>query len=546
MTAEIGRKASGKGGAVAAGKPVSVEAGIRLLEQNGNACDAAVATLLVLSVTDYGLFAIGGEVPLLIYDAKSKEVKVLCGLGSAPLDSKAIKWYYDHGIPSRGSMKAAPTPGMIHLCFTALSLYGTKSFEDTVQPTLEILDAGKKTWYKPLAVTLRKLVETERKTKGSRKIKLAAARDRFYKGDIADELEAWYIASGSFLRKRDLAEHTTRVETPVSIKYRGYTVYKCPTWTQGPYLCQSLRILEGYDLKQMGHLQADYVHVVTEALKLGFADRDKYYGDPLFVDVPLKQLLSDSYTLERRSLIDLKRASLTRRPGKPDESLPKKSDRNPSDQLKKSKSKIPVRDTTTCLVADRWGNVVAATPSCNVLRNQPGPSGITQGNRLRSLNTNRTHPNRIEAGKRPRITLTPTIVTKNGKPVLAISVAGGDLQDQTTLNLFLNHVEFGMLPDKAVTAPRFQTMHHQNSFDPNSDRRRAFGKVGGLQVHSGVSKKVRDELKRRGHKLSTTPRGIAHPVMIYIDPNSGEIHAAGDPTPIGIANDKGRHVGAIK
>ena len=521
----IGWQASGKGGAVAAGRSGAVAAGVGLLSDGGNAADAAAATLLALSVTDYGSFAIGGEVPLLIYDAERQEVKVLSGVGRAPSDQKAIDWFYANGIPSRGSMKAAPVPGAVDLCVTALRLYGTKSFEEVVKPTLALLDAGELDWHPRLAVTLRKLVEAERNTAGSREQRLIAVRDRFYRGDVADELEAWYVRTGAFLRKRDLAAHKTLVENPVSVSYRGYTVYKCGPWTQGPVLCQTLRLLEGFDLGSMGHLSADYIHVVTEALKLGFADRDEYYGDPLFVDVPLEALLSDRYTAVRRPLVDTARASLERRPGDPYAMRPIKGREGAGG----SSTGIPIQDTTTCVVADRWGNVVAATPSANLLSNRPGPSGVNQGNRLRSLNTTPGHPNRVEPAKRPRVTLTPTLVTKGGKPVLAISVAGGDLQDQTTLNVLLSHVEFGMLPTEAVTAPRFSTGHHQNSFDPNPDRQAAFVGAGVLRVNEGVSEEVRNELAGRGHEFTTTTRPIGHPVMIYIDQQTGVIHAAGDP-----------------
>ena len=288
-------KASGRHGAVAAGGVNSVAAGIQILNENGNAADAAVATLLALAVTDYGLFAIGGEVPLIIYDADKQEVKVLCGAGGAPLDGSAIDWFYQNGIPAKGSMKSAPVPGAVDLCVTALRLYGTMSFEQVARPMLALLDAGDEEWHRDLLHTMHKLIASERDTNGSRDEKLQAVRDRFYTGDIADELEAWYIESGALLRKRDLAAHVTRVEDPVSVTYRGYTVYKCGPWTQGPYLCQTLRLLDGFDLKQMGHLSPDYVHVVIESLKLAMADRDEYYGDPRFVDVPLAQLVSDAY-----------------------------------------------------------------------------------------------------------------------------------------------------------------------------------------------------------------------------------------------------------
>jgi gamma-glutamyltranspeptidase/glutathione hydrolase len=518
--AEIGWHASGAGGAIAAGGSAAVAAGISILETGGNAADAAVATLLALSITDHGYFAIGAEIPFIIYDAKKEEVKVLSGLGGAPLDPKAMQWYYENDIPGSGGMKAAPVPGAVSLCMTALKLYGTITFEKAVTPSLALLDADEEDWHDELAATFRKLVETERNTPGTREEKLQAARDRFYKGDIADALEAFYIKNGGFLRKADLAAHVTRVEDPVTVQYRGYTVCKCGPWTQGPYLCQTLRLLEGFDLNKMGHLSADYIHVLAEALKLGFADRDKYYGDPLFVDVPMKALLSDEYTLLRRPLIDMAKASGEVRPGDP---VNMKAVNGPGSY------RPGPGGTTTCVVADRWGNVVAATPSGNPPYADCHELGISHGNRLRSLNTTEGHPNRIEPGKRPRITLTPTIVLKDGKAVIAISVAGGDLQDQTTLNCLLNHIEFGMMPKDAVTAPRFATGHHENSFDPNPDRVATLKGFGNFEVDERVSKEVRAELAERGHTVEATSDPIAYPVMIVVDPDTGMIHAAGDP-----------------
>lgn len=522
---EISWKASGTGGAIAAGGSGAVHSGMRLLRNGGNAADAAAATLLALAITDYGFFAIGGEVPLLIFDARTEKVTVLSGLGRAPRSPEAIAWFYKNGIPANGSMKSAPVPGAIDLCVTLLRLFGTKSFEEVVSPTLELLDNGNQDWHPRLAITLRKLIEAERQQPGTREEKLTAARDRFYIGDVGDELVAWYKQTGSFLRKKDLAAHRTSVEQPVSTQYRGYTVYKCGPWTQGPVLCQTLRLLEGFDLQGMKPFSADYIHVITESLKLALADRDEYYGDPAFVQVPLDALLSDSYTRLRRKLIDPADASFERRPGDPSTFQALKTSRVHQD----STARIKVQDTTTCVVADRWGNVVAATPSCNLVGNTPGPSGVTQGNRLRSLNTTQGHPNRIQPGKRPRITLTPTLVTKNNKPVVAISVAGGDLQDQTTLNVLLNHIEFGMLPKDAVTTSRFYTSHHQNSFDPNPNRNEAFVKAGSLHINSDISTDTQSALIDRGHLLQTTSRPIAHPVMIYIDHEKGLIHAAGDP-----------------
>jgi gamma-glutamyltranspeptidase/glutathione hydrolase len=526
--AEQQHTAAGSQGLVVSGRTAATDAGIRMLEQGGNAADAGAATLLALSVTQVGAFCIGGEVPVLIYDAAKKDVKVLSGQGAAPLDPKAIDWYMTNGIPG-SDVRSAAVPAALDAIVTLLRLYGTKSFEEAVQPTLAILDAGGPTWYidtsdgrrietgrnwqAELAVTFRKLIEAERKAVGSRNDRLQAVADRFYRRDIADAVERWYIAQGGFLRKADLAAHRTRVEDPVHAAYRGYTVYKCGPWTQGPYLLETLRLLEGFDIKAMGFLSADYIHVVIEAMKLGLADRDEYYGDPLFVDVPMKALLSDEYTRIRRPLIDMSKASLEVRPGDPD-------------HMRALKTPAPAAPsqggTTTMCVADRWGNVIAATPSgLGSTAGVAGDTGIIHGSRLVSLNTWKGHPNCIQPGKRPRVTLTPTLVLKDGKPVLAIAVAGGDLQDQAAIQLILDYVEFGMLPERAVSEPRFATAHHTGSFGQGKP------KLGSLQVNVRVDEPVRDELKKRGHVLTTTRGGVGGVNMLFLDPKSNVAFGAG-------------------
>lgn len=531
----IGWQAASKTGVIAAGEPAAVAAGLTLLDQGGNAADAAAATILALNVTDHGLCSIGGEVPVLIYDAAHHEVKSLSGQGGAPLDSQAISWYMKNGIPNH-DMKMAPVPSVVDLCITMLQRYGTKSFAEIVAPTLAILDGGQEPWHPNLAVTLRRMVEEEELTSGSREARLQAACDRFYgrnlqRNDIAEALEAFYIEQGGFLRRADLAAHKTLIEEPVSVDYRGYTVYKCGPWTQGPFLCQALRLLEGFDLQAMGHLSPDYVHVVTEAIKLAMADRDAYYGDPNFVDVPLAALFSDEYTALRRPLIDMHKASLEARPGDP----------YTMQSLKGGGTFEPgIGGTTTCVIADRWGNVVAATPSANVYHEGgSGQTGVSYGNRLRSLNTTPGHPNCIQPGKRPRITLTPTLVLREGRPVLAISVAGGDLQDQATLNLLLNFIEFGMMPADAVTAPRFATDQHQDSFDPNPIREQTLGQAGSLAISDAVALSVRDALAERGHQVVAKATPIAVPVMLYADAATGLYYAAGDPA-------TGRHAAGLE
>jgi gamma-glutamyltranspeptidase / glutathione hydrolase len=512
---DLTNEATGKGGIVAAGPAPSVKAGLQMLKMGGNAVDAAAAVIFNLAVSDYGLFCIGGEVPFMYYDAGSSKVMVFNGMGGAPRDKKAIAWYYVNGIPKTG-IRSATVPSAVSTVLTALELKGTMSFEKVIAPTLAMLDSNKKSWHRNLATTLRKLVETERITNGSREAKIRAARDRFYKGDIADELNNYYITSGGFLRKSDLEAHKTLVEDAVSINYKGLTIYKCNTWTQGPVLLQSLRLLESYNLKSMGFFSADYIHVTAEAMKLAYADRDKFYGDPEFVTVPLKQLLSDQYTKIRFPLIDLKKASHEIRPGDP---VNMKA-------LGGTGVYMPgERGTTTCVVIDRWGNVVAATPSANPEYGVCESLGIAHNTRLSTLNTQKGHPNALEPGKRPRITLTPTIVLRDDKPFLAISVAGGDMQDQVTLQLFLDNAEFGMMPKEAIASPRIYTNQIEDSFNPSPDPAVRSGKTAVLDIYK-TEQKVIDDLISRGHIINVVKGPIAHPVMIYIDQSTGISYAA--------------------
>jgi gamma-glutamyltranspeptidase / glutathione hydrolase len=520
--------AVGSQGVVVSGRPAATAAGIKILQQGGNAADAGAATLLALSVTYVGAFCVGGEVPILVYSAGQKNVKLLEGQGEAPRDPKAIAWYMEHGIPD-GDVKAAAVPGTIDAIVTLLKLYGTKSFEEVVQPTLAILDAGGPTWYidtgseqkietgvnwqADMAVTFRKLVEAEKAAKGTREQKLQAVSDRFYRGDIAEALEAWYIEKGGFLRKSDLAAHKTPVVDPLKTTYLGYTVYKAGPLTQGPYLSQTLRLLENFDLKKMGFNSADYIHTVIEAEKLALADRDEYYGDPNFVKVPMQQLLSDQYTEMRRKLIDEKTASLELRPGDPYHMKP---------------TKAPTvtgpwhGGTTVMCVTDKFGNVIAATPSgLSSTAGVAGRTGIIHGSRLSSLNTFAGTPNVIQPGKRPRITLSPTLLFRNNQPVMAISVAGGDQQDQAAIQVILNYVVFGMSPVEAFKAPRFSTEHFISSF--GQDR----ASLGSLGVPNSLPQAVQANLRARGHVVTVNHGGVGGVALIGIDPTTRQATAVG-------------------
>ena len=405
-------KAGGRHGAVVAGKAEAADAALQMLSR-GNAVDAAVSALLVLSVTDVQNFCFGGEVPIMVFDAKRNVIEVLSGQGAAPRLA-TVDYFEKHKggrIPGPGDPTTAAVPAALDACLTALDRYGTLTFTETAQPALKLLEQQRSGWKADLAGTFRRLIEAEKASGGDRRRGLRLVADRFYRGPIAHEIDMWSRQRGGLLRFTDLATHVTRVEEPVVVEYRGYTIVKCGPWTQGPFLLQTLRLLEKFDLKAMGHNRPDYVHTLVEAMKLGLADRDTYYADPLFVDVPLPALLSPEYADLRRPLIDMEKASREQRPGDPrgNRALLGKIPENY--RLPNG----PIQDTTTCLVADRDGNVVAATPSGwdGVLA---GHTGVVLGSRLRSFNTWRGHPNCIEPGKRPRITLTPTLVLRQGRP----------------------------------------------------------------------------------------------------------------------------------
>lgn len=516
-------QASGTQGAVVAGGQGAVDAGLAILKEGGNAADGAVATILALSVTDSSLFCFGGEVPIIVYDPKRGVVEVLSGQGAAPRLATREYFFGKGGIPGQGLTPAA-VPAALDVCLTVLDRYGVKTFSAVAGPTLALLDRGKAPWHADLARTLRRLIDAERGADGDRRRGLRLVADYFYRGPVALEIADWCEANGGLIRYTDLATHVTRIEDPVSVDYRGHTVCKCGAWTQGPYLLEALRLLEGFDLKSMGHNRPDAIHVTLETMKLALADRDVYFADPLFVDVPLPQLLSNEYASIRRPLVDMKRASLEQRPGDP---------RGGKPLLDATAARRglggPAHDTTTCLVADADGMVIAATPSgwSGVVA---GNSGVWLGSRLQSFNLWKDHPNCIEPGKRPRITLTPTLILKDKKPVLAVSVAGGDGQDQASLQLVLNAIDFGMSPAEAVTAMRFGTDHFVGSF------RQAPPQLGSLMVYEGTPQSTIDELSSRGHKVNVVKVPLWEPTMLSIDP-AGLIKAAGDPK-------AGRHAAA--
>jgi gamma-glutamyltranspeptidase/glutathione hydrolase len=506
--------AEGKVAAVCVGGSEARDASMAMLKSGGNAADAAVVATLIISVTDK-VVCFGGEVPILYYDKATGTVEVMCGLGEAPRLATQPYFAKIGGIPAKGPETAA-VPGMLDGLLTLLSRRGTKTFAEVAQPTLNILDRGEKPFHKDLAVTIRRLIEAEKAAPKDRQRGLRLVADYFYRGPIAHEIDAWMRANGGVMRFSDLATHTTRIEEPLSIDYRGYKVYKCDIWTQGPAFLQMLRMLEGYDLKSMGYNKPDTVHLMTETIKLCLADRDVWYADPLFAEVPTQELLSPKYAEVRRGLIDMNKSSYQQLPGDPRKMLALLEKPN----LRYGKE-TPVQDTSTCLTIDRWGNAVAATPS-GFDGVTVGKTGIVLGTRLRSFNAWEGHPNCIEPGKRPRITLSPGMVFKDGKFFLSLSCAGADQQEQTLIQYFVDIVDFGMRPKDVASGPRFGTLQYMDSFNQGPP------KFGSVVLSSNIGDDVIKSLKERGAKVTVKTAPWASPAMIRVDPQSGVIEAAGE------------------
>lgn len=509
--------AEGRNGAVVAGGRASSEAGLLMLRQGGNAADAAAATLLALGVTDSRSYCLGGEVPIIVYDAKRGITEVIAGQGAAPrMATRAFFLNQPDGISGEGLMSAT-VPAAIDAILTLLERHGSMRFSDVVKPTIRLLDQSDESWHGDLRQTLQAMCEAEQRH-ADRILGLNAVSDYFYRGPVARAIDQFSRDNGGLLRYDDMATHHTPIEQPISVNYRGFEVLKCGIWTQGPAMLEALQLLSGFEMSKFKAGSADAIHLQAEALKLAFADRDEYFADPDFAEVPsLVDLLSPEYAQARRSLIQMKRASLERIPGDP--------------QSKKARKGFPpvaagnggpALDTTTCLTADSAGNMVAATPSgwSGVVA---GRTGIWLGTRLQSFTLDEKSPNVLVPGKRPRITLTPTLILKQGKAVGAVSVAGGDGQEQAGLQMVTGVIDFHLTPEQAVTAPRFHTDHLVGSF------RQTPPKLGSLTIDATVQDDVARELAARGHVINRQNGPLSHPIVIWKSVETGLIQAAGDP-----------------
>jgi gamma-glutamyltranspeptidase/glutathione hydrolase len=567
-------------GAVAAGSEYATEAGMRTFYRGGNAVDVGVAAMFAASVTEFSHFALGGEAPILIR-TKDGKVHAIAGVGTMPklataemfrkrpLQNGEVELRGKNGdtalkgvIPVGGLMPVL-VPGMMDAGLLALREYGTKSFQEEIGPAIEDADgfaidemrvqtiAGSveffdlwpvsKAHFMPngrvpqvgeifrqpdTARTLRAMAEVEKKALAGGATRVAAidaVRDYFYRGEIAHKIDAFSKANNGLIRYEDMAAFKLQVEDPVSTTYHGYQVYKPGFWSQGPAMLEILNILEGYDRSPVN--SADYIHHATEAMKLAYADRDTYYGDPKFNHIPTEVLLSKEYAAERRKQIGA-RASMEFLPG----SINGKVGQHPAlvDMAHVHIDDALIAKDTTCVDAiDSDGMVFSATPSGAWLPSViAGDTGIPLTQRAQQFVLVPGNPNELAGGKRPRVTLSPTIVTRvsDGKPMMALSTPGGDDQEQALTQIILNALEYGMNAQNAVEAPRFQTRHLVSSFDNHA------WNVGDLMLDERIPTSVAQELLLRGHKVNIMSRynNGAAPVAIKILPG-GAIEAGADP-----------------
>ncbi len=556
------------------GKPLAATAGANIFQQGGNAVDAACA-MIAATCTMWDVLSWGGETQTLIYNPHTKKVIGINALGVAPTGATpAFYKGKGMDYPPEYGPLAAVTPGTPGGIFTMLAEYGKMSLKEVLAPAMQLaegypieaqtanaIERGKeeiKKWpyskkvFLPhlgkereapeageifrqadLLETLTKLVESEQQAlkKGkSRKEAIYAAYDRFYKGDIAREIVRGCQEQGGLFTMEDLANWKVYEEEPMKTTYKGIEVYKLSQWTQGPALLQTLNILENFDLKSMGYNASRYIHTVYQAMNLAFADRDFYYGDPYFAPKePMAGLLSKEYAKERAKLIKPDHNDEGAMPGNPYQF---QDGENPFADLLKGwhqtadlqRPAEPVVDdpflesflagTTSVQAADAEGWVVSVTPSGGWVPGCiAGRTGVGMSQRMQSfvLDASEGPYNVLEPGKRPRVTLTPSLALKEGKPFLSFAVQGGDTQDQNLLQCFLNVVEFGMNVQEAVEAANFNSYQMRSSFGAHET------KPGAITLHESTPLWTRQELKEKGYTIDFQPRTSGPINAIYFD-----------------------------
>ncbi len=551
---------------VSSGHYLASLAAERVLAQGGNAVDAGVAAGLCLCVLQTDLVNFAGVAPIMVYLAQEERVVTLSGLGRWPQAASVA--YFQEQCDSRiplGVLRCV-TPAGPDSWITALAEYGTMTLSEVMQDAITLAEQGFPMhpfmaanlcdaagtygqWassadiflpggrppepgevfvQRDLGRTMRRLCAAadDARSQG-RSAALQAARDAFYRGDIAREIDAFYQSQGGLLTYEDLAAFHVQIEEPVRLSFRQYDIYTCGPWCQGPVLAQVLSLLEGYDLEALGHNSPAYVHLLTEALKLVFADRERYYGDPEFVDVPMPAMLSQEYAAARRQLISSDKAQAGMPPA--GEPWACNGAAAPWDRtmLVQGAAAAEALDTTYVCVVDRHGNVFSATPSDGCLGAPITPGlGVTISTRGSQSWAVEGHASAIAPGKRPRLTPCPAMVFKHGKPFMPLGTPGGDVQCQAMLQVFLNVALFGMSPQAAIEAPRFATYSYPGSFEPHDYL------PDEVRIERRLATQVGDELAKKGHKVVPWPDwswragGVC---AITIDSDSGVLAAGADP-----------------
>jgi gamma-glutamyltranspeptidase / glutathione hydrolase len=540
--------------------------------------DAGIAAMLAGSVTEFSHFGVGGEAPILVRTRAGK-VFAIAGVGTMPKLATA-DFFRNHKLqpdemtspPEENGLKdwvpvagilPALVPGMVEAALVTLREFGTKSFAQAVEPALELADGfpideqrtssiqrslkyiakwpASREVYMPngrpprvgeifrqpaLGRTLRSMVEAEKKALAagaSREKAIDAVRDYFYRGEIARKIDEFSKQNGGLLRYEDMAAFRLAPEAAVSTTFHGYTVYKPGFWSQGPTMIEALNILDGFDLGALRLNSAEYIHTLVESLKLAYADRDTYYGDPKFVQVPEDRLISKEYGAERRKLITAQ-ASLDFRPGQIGPHPPVHPSHSEIARYKIDDA-LAAKDTTCIDAIDKDGVAFSATPSGAWMPSYiAGDTGIPLTQRAQSFLLVPGHPNELAGGKRPRVTLSPTLATRGDNTVIALSTPGGDNQEQALIQVLFNAIEFGLNAEYSVEAPRFQTRHLVASFDNHAMS------PGDLLLDERTAPGVVADLQKRNHKVELRPPydSGAAPAIIRLNP-SGMIEAGSDP-----------------
>jgi gamma-glutamyltranspeptidase / glutathione hydrolase len=571
--------ARGTHGAIAAGSGYATDAAMRMYYLGGNAVDAGVASILAAATTEYSHVGWGGEAPILIR-TKDGKVHAIAGVGTMPKLASA-DLYRNRPLqlgellepPEKNGLKgiipvagvmAALVPSLPEASLVALRDYGTKSFTEVVTPALEFADGSAideqrsgsiqasrefftlwpssekhfmpdgraplpgEIFHQPdLARSIRGMVDAEKKALAAGKTRAAAidaVRDYFYRGEIAKKIDEFSRAHQGLLRYEDMAEFRLTPEEPVSTEFHGARVYKPGFWSQGPAMIETLNMLNGIDLTSMKLNSGQYIHTLTEALKLAYADRDTYYGDPKFNKIPSEELLSMKYAAERRKLIG-QNASMEFLPGK----VGDRPGIHPS-QSEIVRTKIDdflmAHDTTCVDAIDKDGVMFSATPSGAWLPSViAGDTGIPLTERAQSFLLVKGNPNELAGGKRPRVTLSPTLVThSDGSPWIVLSTPGGDNQEQALIQLLFDVMLFKLNPEQAIEQPRFETRHLVSSFDNHAMN------PGDLQLDDRTPQNVLQDLFGRGHKIGTRSRWASGsaPGMVRVTAG-GVIEAGADP-----------------